>query len=62
MKICQITSSAEYWRDEWFQNLIIFGILIFFQIEEIWKFVNFLSSKILGIVNFPISKIEKISN
>ena len=35
--------------DKQFQNLLIFGISIIFQIEKFWKFVNFSSYKILEI-------------
>ena len=34
MKISQIANGAEYQRDEQFQNLLIFGILIIFQITK----------------------------
>ena len=35
MRIGKIASSAEYRMDEQFQNLLIFEISIFFQIEKI---------------------------
>ena len=35
MKIGEIANGAEYRIDEQFQNLIIFGILITFEIEKI---------------------------
>ena len=34
MKIDEIARSAEYQMDEKFQNLLIFGILIIFQIKK----------------------------
>ena len=34
MKIDKIVNSAEYQMDEQFQNLLIFGILIIFQINK----------------------------
>ena len=34
MKIGKIGNSAEYRMDEQFQNLLIFGILIIFQIKN----------------------------
>ena len=34
MKIGEIANSAEYRMDEQFQNLLIFGILIIFQIKN----------------------------
>ena len=34
MKIDKIANSAEYQMDEQFQNLLIFGILIIFQIKK----------------------------
>ena len=34
MKISKIVNGAEYRMDEQFQNLLIFGILIIFQIEK----------------------------
>ena len=34
MKIGKITNGAEYRTDEQFQNLLIFGILIIFQIKK----------------------------
>ena len=37
MEIRKITSGAEYQMDEQLQNLLIFGILIIFQIEKILK-------------------------
>ena len=35
MRIGKIASSAEYQMDEKFKNLLIFGILIVFQIEKV---------------------------
>ena len=35
MRIGKITNSAEYRMDKHFQNLVIFGISIFFQIQKI---------------------------
>ena len=37
MRICKITSDAEYRMDEQSQNLLIVWILIVFQIEKILK-------------------------
>ena len=37
MRIGKIASSAEYRMDEQFQNWLIFGISIVFQIEKILK-------------------------
>ena len=34
MKISKIANGAEYRMDEHFQNLLIFGILIIFQIKK----------------------------
>ena len=34
MKIGEIANCAEYWMDEQFQNLLIFWILIIFQIKK----------------------------
>ena len=34
MRIVKIASGAEYRMDEQFQNLLIFGILIIFQIKK----------------------------
>ena len=34
MKISKIANSAEYRMNEQFQNLLIFGILIIFQIQK----------------------------
>ena len=35
MRIGEIASGAEYWMDEQFQNLLVFWILIVFQILKI---------------------------
>ena len=49
MRIGKIASGAVYQMDKQFQNWLIFGISIVFQIEKIWKFVNLSSCKILEI-------------
>ena len=38
MRVGKIASSAEYWMDKQFQNLLIFGISIIFQIEQFLKY------------------------
>ena len=48
MKIGKIANGAEYRMDEQFQNLLIFGILIIFQIKKkisIPKISNFENSQ-----------------
>ena len=47
MRIGKISSGAEYRMGEKFQNLLIFAILMIFQIEKIPKVVNLSSFKIL---------------
>ena len=37
MRTDKIASGAGYWIEEQFQNLLIFGILLVFQIEKIRK-------------------------
>ena len=37
MRTGKITNSAEYRTEEQFQNLVIFGILIVFQIKKVLK-------------------------
>ena len=41
MRIGKIVSGAEYRMDEQFQNFLIFGILIVFQIEKTLKLCSF---------------------
>ena len=38
MRIGKIASGAEYRMDEKFENFVIFGILIVFQMDKILKF------------------------
>ena len=42
MKISKIANGAEYRMDEQFQNLLIFGIVIIFQLKRKFKFLKYL--------------------
>ena len=46
MRIGKIAGDSEYWIDEQFENLPIFGNSIVFQIEKFWQFVGFPSCEI----------------
>ena len=58
MRIDKIISGMEYRIDKQFQTLIIFGILIVFQIEKILKICYFSNSK--NYKNFQFRKFRKI--
>ena len=71
MRMGKIASSAEYRMDKQFQNLLIFGISIVFQIEKILKFLkifellnsgNFLIFQLRKFLKFLIYEIPKMSN
>ena len=47
MRTRRIASSEEYWIDKQFQNLLIFGISIIFQIEKILNLLIFQFRKFL---------------
>ena len=51
MRIREITNSAEYQMDEQNQNLLIFGIKLWFSKLKKKKFPNF---KISKIIKFPL--------
>ena len=58
MKIGNITSGAEYWMDEKFQNLSIFEIFILFQIKNSENMLIFQAVKFWKFVPVSIRKIS----
>ena len=63
MRIDKIATSAEYRMEKQFQNLLIFEILIVFQIGQILEnLLIFQVLKFWKFFNFSIHKIPEISN
>ena len=51
MRIGKIASGAEYWMDEKFQNLLVFGSLIFFRIKNSENLLIYQFGELANILN-----------